>query len=415
MSQRFAKVFDLLVCFYLAGLVFLYFGLLGQTQNMLALRFWLGSLEIDLCVKQKRTVLCYAKLSNKYLGNVYPKGGTITEMLVSIQDQAAELLPNRAAPCFLGVFVEDTELTTMEFMFARQNGLRDVPNETSKLLFEACKVQVMWCVDRCAVLRRESYVALAAHHTLITATSLYSATSLYCVEVVLNLTVGVNALPPTALVKQALLSRSKPDYTNDATSLCVAPGALRLEDAGIFEAFPNLEKVCILHPQRLPVGVLASLPKLTCLEIQDSTWKDTLILPKLETLVVKRSGNLRNLWDNIGHFRNLKVLVLHSLFTVEACRIEMTSEIGVLAHLVVLKLNNMVTGKIPPEIGLLTNLKVLDLSSNYLCGDLPKEMSGLPQLAYLDLANQQPANPLFNRASFGSFGLVEEFRNYVDF
>jgi hypothetical protein len=342
------------------------------------------------------------------LGKVYPKGSTITEILVSIQDQAAELLPNWAAPCFLGVFVEYTELTTMEFMCARHNGLREVPNETSKLLFEACKVQVMWCVDRCAVLRRESYTALAAHAVFI------SATSLYCDEVCeVYLTVSTSVLPPTALVKQALLLRSKPVYTKDATSLGVTPEALCLEDVGIVEAFPNLERVCIFSPQRLPVGVLASLPKLTCLEVLGSDWKDTLILPKLETLVVTRACNLRNLWDNIEGFRNLRVLVLHTILTTEARRIEMPTNIGVLTRLVVLKVNCTLIGKLPSEIGLLTNLKVLDLSSNYLCGDLPKEMSGLPQLAYLNLDHQKPANPLFDHASFGV--VPKEFVRYVDF
>ena len=61
---------------------------------------------------------------------------------------------------------------------------------------------------------------------------------------------------------------------------------------------------------------------------------------------------------------------------------------------------------------MLTNLKVIDLSSNYLCGDLPKEISGLPQLVYLNLNNQKP-NPLFNHVSFGV--VPKEFSDYVDF
>jgi|LakMenE01Jun11ns_1017448.scaffolds.fasta_scaffold9804149_2 Leucine-rich repeat (LRR) protein len=84
-----------------------------------------------------------------------------------------------------------------------------------------------------------------------------------------------------------------------------------------------------------------------------------------------------------------------------------------LKRLVVLKVNYAVIGNLPSEIGLLTNLKVLDLSSNYLCGDLPKEMSGLRQLAYLNLGNQKPANPLFGHASFGV--VPKEFVSYVDF
>ena len=200
---------------------------------MLASWFWLGSLG-DLFVKQRRTVFCYAKLSNKYLGKVFPKGSTITEILVSIQDQAAELLPNVAAPCFLGVYHEETELTTMEFMCARHNGLRDVSNEKSKLLFEACKVQVMWCVDRCAVLRKESFEALNTFYTRV---------SICRDEVQVSYGVSRHCY---ALTQQALMFCSKPDYKADAPKLHIearlyTPSYLVSE--ADFEAFPNLTSI----------------------------------------------------------------------------------------------------------------------------------------------------------------------------
>ena len=135
------------------------------------------------------------------------------------------------------------------------------------------------------------------------------------------------------------------------------------------------------------------------------------MLPKLKTLVARRFCLLRGLNNNIESFQNLRVLVLDTPCKEVVCRFEMSSKIGVLKELVVLKLKNVAEGRLPTEIGLLKNLRVLDLSSNYLCGDLPKELSQLKQLAYLNLNGQKPS-ALFNHASFGA--VPDEFTKFFD-
>lgn len=127
--------------------------------------------------------------------------------------------------------------------------------------------------------------------------------------------------------------------------------------------------------------------------------------------MARKFCSLRRLNNNIQSFQNLRVLVLGTSCTDHACRIELSSKIGVVKHRVVLKLKNVAEGRLPTELGLLANLRVLDLSSNYLCGDLPKELSQLKQLAYLNLNDQKPV-ALFNHASFGV--VPDEFAKYVN-
>jgi hypothetical protein len=45
--------------------------------------------------------------------------------------------------------------------------------------------------------------------------------------------------------------------------------------------------------------------------------------------------------------------------------------------------NNKISGDIPPEIGKLTNLNALDLSSNDFVGDIPNSLGQLTKLNYL--------------------------------
>jgi Leucine-rich repeat (LRR) protein len=45
--------------------------------------------------------------------------------------------------------------------------------------------------------------------------------------------------------------------------------------------------------------------------------------------------------------------------------------------------NNNITGPIPAEIGKLTKLKTLDLSSNHLYGGIPTSVGHLESLQYL--------------------------------
>lgn len=51
--------------------------------------------------------------------------------------------------------------------------------------------------------------------------------------------------------------------------------------------------------------------------------------------------------------------------------------------------DNNLTGNIPPELGLLTNLKVLNLFNNHLTGIIPISLGGLNQLEELNLENNQ--------------------------
>jgi hypothetical protein len=369
---------------------------------MLSLCACYGSL-VKQALNAKPTVSCFTKLSNKYLGELRREGNTLGEMLASLQDQASKLLPNCAASCFLGVFVDNKELTTIEFMCARHKALNDLNDESKELLGKATRVEVMWCVERCDLHRNNVILNLMAYHTVLKPLMSDDKT---------NIILTLGNLPPPYLVKQALLLCSKPDYKTDVTSLYVSPERFDLEEAGIDEAFPNLLEFRIDSPsQGLPVCLLTSLPKLESLKVTGSSWPETLVLPKLKTLVARRFCLLRSLNNNIESFPNLRVLVLDTPCQDDACRFEMSSKIGVLKELVVLKLKNVAEGRLPTEIGLLKNLRVLDLSSNYLCGDLPKELSELKQLAYLNLNDQKPS-ALFNHASFGA--VPDEFTKYFD-
>ncbi|XWS08257.1 hypothetical protein CRYUN_Cryun41cG0064400 [Craigia yunnanensis] len=51
--------------------------------------------------------------------------------------------------------------------------------------------------------------------------------------------------------------------------------------------------------------------------------------------------------------------------------------------------NNNITGKIPLELELATQLQRLDLSSNHLIGDIPKELGALKLMLYLSLSGNQ--------------------------
>jgi hypothetical protein len=65
-------------------------------------------------------------------------------------------------------------------------------------------------------------------------------------------------------------------------------------------------------------------------------------------------------------------------------------EIGNLTNLTILNLHyNQLTGSIPPEIGNLTNLEWLDLSYNQLSGSIPSEIGNLTNLTYLWLNDNQ--------------------------
>ena len=51
--------------------------------------------------------------------------------------------------------------------------------------------------------------------------------------------------------------------------------------------------------------------------------------------------------------------------------------------------DNDLEGTIPPELGILTDLRTLDLNGNDLTGNIPQELANLPNLETLDLGNNQ--------------------------
>ena len=91
-------------------------------------------------------------------------------------------------------------------------------------------------------------------------------------------------------------------------------------------------------------------------------------------------------------------------------------ELGALDELRVLQLRgNVLTGSIPPELGRLTHLEELDLTDNYLGGHVPKELSSLTALEDLTLGGNfltgcippKLAGLEFDRTDLGRLGLPE--------
>ena len=69
---------------------------------------------------------------------------------------------------------------------------------------------------------------------------------------------------------------------------------------------------------------------------------------------------------------------------------EIPRELGILTNLVELWLwGNELSGEIPPELGNLTNLESLALSLNNLSGEIPPELGSLNKLQWLDLSRNQ--------------------------
>ena len=96
-------------------------------------------------------------------------------------------------------------------------------------------------------------------------------------------------------------------------------------------------------------------------------------------------------WDGVTGGRRVSWLKLHSR--------ELTGtippELGALANLTVLNLNNnQLTGPIPPELGALANLRHVNLNNNQLTGPIPPELGNLTNLGGLFLSNNQLTGPI---------------------
>ena len=88
----------------------------------------------------------------------------------------------------------------------------------------------------------------------------------------------------------------------------------------------------------------------------------------------------------LGDLSNLEVLELSE----NGLTGEIPSELGDLSYLVHLSLwGNQLMGEIPPELGNLSNLDVLDLSDNQLTGEIPLELGDLSYLVHLSLWGNQ--------------------------
>ena len=69
---------------------------------------------------------------------------------------------------------------------------------------------------------------------------------------------------------------------------------------------------------------------------------------------------------------------------------EIPPDLGNLTHLLRLRLNhNQLTGSIPPELGRLSNLRQVRLDGNNLSGQIPAEFVSLPELEQLLLGGNE--------------------------
>lgn len=106
--------------------------------------------------------------------------------------------------------------------------------------------------------------------------------------------------------------------------------------------------------------------------------------PRVTELILEQRGLWGVIPPALGELTRLRVLDLSSNYI----RGTIPPELDELAHLRVLDLeSNILSGAIPPELGRLTQLSQLSLSRNYLSGPIPPEVSGLAHLRALSLTD----------------------------
>ena len=120
-----------------------------------------------------------------------------------------------------------------------------------------------------------------------------------------------------------------------------------------------------------------------------SDWKGVVVAggpPRVVALNLTTAGLSGRIPPELGDLSELRALHLYG----NELSGEIPSEIGRLTKLDTLDLgDNRLTGEIPPEIGDMAELVSLDLSVNQLSGGIPARIGGLKRLEWLVIADNQ--------------------------